>query len=108
MNKVQEQFESATIKCKANIYFDGKVVSHSLTFADGSKKSIGLVYPGTYKFNTAASERMEIIEGRCRAKVAGSETWTDYAAGTHFDIPADSSFEIEVGDGIVEYICSFG
>jgi len=108
MNKVPEQLENTTIKCKANIYFDGKVVSHSLTFADGSKKSIGLIYPGSYKFNTAAPERMEIIQGCCRAKVAGSEAWTDYGAGTHFDVPAESSFEIEVGDGIVEYICSFG
>ena len=34
-------------------------------------------------------------------------TWTDYAAGSAFDVPANSSFEIAVDSGIAEYVCSF-
>ena len=100
------QFTDVTVTCKANIYFDGKVVSHGFTDTDGSRKSIGLVYSGTFVFNTEAAERMEIIAGNCQVKVADGDQ-TDYAAGTFFDVPANSHFEIVVSAGIVEYVCSF-
>ncbi len=103
-----EKFTEVAVPCKANIYFDGKVISHTLLFADGSRKSLGLIYPGTFTFATAAPERMMIVAGSCRAKIAGSTDWSDYPAGTFFDIPGNSSFEISVADGIAEYICSFG
>ncbi len=102
-----ERFENVTVACKANIYFDGKVVSHAVTFPDGSRKTLGLIYPGEYTFNTAAAERMEIVAGACRARVAGEDKWTEYAAGAFFDVPANSSFDIAVADGIAEYVCSF-
>ena len=102
------QFDNVNVVCKANIYFDGKVVSHSIVFQDGTKKTLGLIYPGSYTFNTGAPEIMEIIAGNCRAKLAGESEWTAYAAGTAFNVPGESSFEIAVDEGIVEYICSFG
>lgn len=102
------QFDNVSVVCKANIYFDGRVVSHTVVFADGTKKTLGLIYPGTYTFNTGAPERMEIIAGTCRAKLAGQSDWSTYAAGSHFDVAANSSFEIAVDEGIGEYICSFG
>lgn len=105
---IPQQYEGVTALCKANIYFDGKVVSHTLNFADGSKKSLGLIYPGNFRFNTGVPERMDIVAGQCRARLAGSETWVEYAAGSGFDIPGDSYFEIAVTEGIAEYICSFG
>jgi uncharacterized protein YaiE (UPF0345 family) len=102
-----EQFDDVSVVCKANVYFDGKVVSHTILFKDGSKKTLGLIYPGPYTFNTGAPEKMEIIAGACRAKIAGETEWTDYPTGTFFRIPGNSSFDIEVADGIAEYVCSF-
>ena len=100
-------FPNVTVDAKANVYFDGKVVSHSVHFADGSKKTLGLIYPGTYHFGTAAPERMEIIAGACVVKLDGGGESMAIEAGSHFDVPGNSGFSIEVEDGICEYICSF-
>lgn len=102
------QFDNVTVASKANIYFDGKVVSHSLTLADGQKKTLGLIYPGGYRFNTAQPERMAIVAGSCQMRLDGAADWTSVAAGSWFDIPANSAFDIAVTEGIAEYICSFG
>ena len=104
---IAAEIENVTVVAKANVYFDGKVVSHTVKFADGSKKTLGLVYPGSFHFNTADAERMEIVSGSCRARLATEQEFTDYPAGTSFDIPAKSGFDIEVKDGICEYLCSF-
>jgi purine/pyrimidine-nucleoside phosphorylase len=101
------QFDNVSVVCKANVYFDGKVVSHSVLFGDGSKKTLGLIYPGTYTFNTDAPERMEIIAGSCKARLAGEGEWKAYPGGTYFRVPGKSSFEIAVEAGIAEYVCSF-
>lgn len=102
-----ENFPNVTVTCKANVYFDGRVVSHAITFADGSRKTLGLIYPGSYRFNTGVAERMEIVAGTSRVRVAGEESWREFPAGSWFDVPANSWFEIEVGAGIAEYVCSF-
>ena len=102
------EFSNVSVTAKANVYFDGKVVSHSLRFSDGSKKTIGLIYPGEYHFSTQAPERMEIIAGSCRVRLDGQGSNAEYAAGSSFDVPANSGFQIEVASGIAEYICSFG
>ena len=101
------QFENVTAVAKANVYFDGKVVSHSILFADGSKKTLGLIYPGKFHFGTDKAERMEIVAGSCSVKLDGQSETTEYGAGTFFDVPAKSGFDIEVAAGICEYICSF-
>jgi uncharacterized protein YaiE (UPF0345 family) len=100
-------FSAVTVDTKANVYFDGKVVSHSIHFADQSKKTLGLIYPGTYHFGTAAAERMEIIAGHCEVVLDGSTETIAYPAGTFFDVAANSGFTITVSEGICEYICSF-
>jgi hypothetical protein len=102
-----EKFEGVTAVVKANVYFDGKVVSHTVLLPDGSKKTLGLIYPGTYKFDTGAPECMEIIAGSCRARLAGETAFRSYGAGTSFSVPGKSSFEIAVDSGIAEYVCSF-
>ena len=101
------QFSNVTAVCKANVYFDGKVVSHSILFADNTKKTLGLIYPGNFKFNTDAAENMAITAGSCRVKLAGAGDWTTYTENTAFDVPAKSSFEIAVDQGVCQYICSF-
>ena len=106
MPQSPEKFENVTVLCKANVFFDGKVVSHTVLIG-GQKKSLGLIYAGSYKFNTAASERMEIIDGLCLARQAGQDAWTQYGAGQSFDVPANSFFEISVTEGVAQYVCSF-
>jgi purine/pyrimidine-nucleoside phosphorylase len=104
---IPTEFKNVTAVAKANVYFDAKVVSHTILFADGSKKTLGLIYPGKYHFGTDKAERMEITAGNCRVKIDGNPAEKTYAAGTFFDVPAKSGFDIEVTDGLCEYICSF-
>jgi purine/pyrimidine-nucleoside phosphorylase len=101
------QFENVTAVAKANVYFEGRVVSHTLLFADGSKKTIGLIYPGEFHFGTDSAERMDITAGSCRVRLDGASEWRDYTAGTSFRVPAKSGFDIVVAGGIAEYVCSF-
>jgi purine/pyrimidine-nucleoside phosphorylase len=105
--KAPDSFSDVEVVAKANVYFDGKVVSHSLRLKDGSKKTLGLIYPGSYHFGTEAPERMQIIAGSCRVRLDGQADFAPYAAGTEFRVPANSGFDIAVDTGIAEYICSF-
>lgn len=100
-------FTHVTVTAKANVYFDGRVVSHTILFDDGSKKTLGLIYPGSYHFGTAAPERMEIIAGSCTVTLDGSTESAVYEEGSFFDVPGNHGFTIVVADGICEYICSF-
>jgi len=107
MSSLPTQFAGVTAVTKANVYFDGKVVSHTILMPDGAKKTLGLIYPGSYHFGTGAPERMEIVAGTCRVTLDGATAEQTYGAGTHFDVPGKSGFTIVVTDGICEYICSF-
>ena len=105
---MSSEFSNVTVTAKANVYFDGKVVSHSLRLADGAKKTIGLIYPGEYHFGTQAPERMEITAGSCQVRLDGQTSSKEYSSGSFFDVPGNSGFTIQVKGGIAEYICSFG
>lgn len=107
MASIPAEFKGVTAVTKANVYFDGKVVSHSILFPDGSKKTLGLIYPGKFHFGTDKAERMEIVAGSCLVKLDGQTTTHAYGAGQAFDVPAKSGFDIEVTSGLCEYICSF-
>jgi len=102
-----EKLENVTATLKANVYFDGKVVSHTFELKNGSKKTAGLIYPGQYKFGTKAAERMDILEGSCKVRLLGQNDWKVYEAGTFFEVPANSSFEIAVVSDIAQYLCSY-
>lgn len=101
------EFADVTAVAKANVYFDGKVVSHTVRFADGSRKTLGIIFPGTYHFGTDAAERMEIVAGSCLVTLDGAGEAATHAAGGAFEVPAKSGFTIEVADGLCEYVCSF-
>lgn len=101
------QFDNVTVLKQANVYFDGKCVSHTVLLPDGSRKTLGVLMPSTLVFNTTAPETMEITGGQCRVRLAGASEWTSYGAGQTFSIPANSRFEIETTD-VVNYICHFG
>src|SRR5436190_21023334 len=104
---IPAEFSAVTAVTIANIYFDGKVVSHSLFFPDGTKKTLGLIYPGKFHFGTDKAERMEIVAGQCTVKLDGQTATNSYAAGQVFEVPAKSGFDIQVNAGLCEYICSF-
>ncbi|MEI8035605.1 MAG: pyrimidine/purine nucleoside phosphorylase [Betaproteobacteria bacterium] len=100
------QFDQVSVIKKANVFFDGKCISHTVLFVDGSKKSVGVIFPSTLTFNTAAAEVMEIMSGQCRVKVAGESNFREVKAGESFSIPSHSSFQIEVIE-LVDYVCHF-
>ena len=104
---IPTEFPSVKAVTKANIYFGGKVVSHSLLFPDGSKKTLGLIFPGKFHFGTDKAERMEMVAGECTVKLDGQDASASYSTGQTFEVPAKSGFEIAVKEGICEYICSF-
>lgn len=81
MSTIPTEFRGVTAVAKANVYFDGKVVSHTLLFPDGSKKTLGLIYPGQYHFGTDKAERMELVAGQCTIKLDGQTRTTSYAGG---------------------------
>jgi purine/pyrimidine-nucleoside phosphorylase len=101
------QISNITVTTQANVYYDGKCVSHSLTLADGSKKSVGVILPAALTFSTGAAEVMECVAGACDYKLAGSSDWQRSTAGTSFSIPANSSFDIRVSGEPYHYVCHF-
>jgi uncharacterized protein YaiE (UPF0345 family) len=104
---ITETIPGVTVATKASVYFDGKCVSHGITFPDGTRKSVGVILPATLTFNTGAPEIMECVAGFCEYKLAGSSQWVRSAAGDKFDVPGQSSFEIRVTEAY-HYICHFG
>ena len=97
---------NVSVNPQANVYFDGKCVSHSITLADGSKKSVGVILPATLTFNTGAPEIMECVAGSCEYKLDGANAWVKSSAGESFNVPGNSKFEIRVTEAY-HYICHF-
>jgi uncharacterized protein YaiE (UPF0345 family) len=101
------QFDGVTVVAKANVYFDGGVVSHTLLLPGGAKKTLGLIRKGSYHFDTGAPERMEIVDGACKVVMDGEGKARAFGPGTQFEVPGKCGFQIEVSDGICQYICTF-
>ena len=97
---------NVTLVTQANVYFDGKCVSHGFTLPDGTKKSAGVILPSSLVFNTGASEIIECVAGSCEYKLAGSEAWVKSGAGEKFNVPANSKFDIRCTEPY-HYICHF-
>lgn len=103
---MSDKIENISVVTKANVYFDGKCVSHTIQFADGSKKSVGVILPANLTFNTGVPEVMETVSGACRYKIKG-EDWKSSITGESFAVPGNSSFDIEVSTEPYHYICHF-
>jgi uncharacterized protein YaiE (UPF0345 family) len=101
-----DEFKGVTVLKKANIYFDGGVTSRTIVFSDGSKKTLGIMLPGEYTFNTGDRELMEIMSGDLDVLLPGEEKWRPVKGGESFDVPANSSFRLKV-KGVTDYCCSF-
>jgi uncharacterized protein YaiE (UPF0345 family) len=102
-----KKIDGASVATKANVFFDGKCISHGLTLANGTKLSVGVILPATLTFNTGAPEIMECVAGSCEYKLEGSHEWLASRAGQQFSIPGNSKFDIRVTEPY-HYICHFG
>ncbi len=100
------QFDNVSVKKKANVYFDGKCVSYTVLFPNGTRCTVGVIFPSTLTFNTGSPELMEINGGECKVRQKGEENWTTYKGGEKFTVPGNSSFDIEVVE-TVDYVCHF-
>ena len=101
------QYDNVSVVKKANVYFDGKCVSHTVVLADGTKKTVGVILPSSLTFNTGAPEIMETVAGSCRVLLKGETEWKRYSEGQRFNAPGNSSFEIEVTGEPYHYICHY-
>lgn len=100
------EFSNVTVVKKANTYFGGSVTSRTVKFPDGSRKTLGLMLPGEYEFDTADKELMEILAGEAEVLLPGEESWSVFREGDTFEVKADSSFKINTA-GILDYCCSY-
>jgi uncharacterized protein YaiE (UPF0345 family) len=101
------QIDQVSVVKKSNIYFDGKCVSHTVILADGSKKTVGVIFPSSLTFNTGAPEIMEVVNGVCKVRLDGASAWQTYGAGQEFSIAGNSKFDIETIETL-DYVCHFG
>jgi len=100
------EFVNVTAVKEANIYFDGKVTSRSIIFQDGSKKTLGIMVPGEYEFNTDKKEIMEIMSGELEVLLPGAKEWKKIEGGEAFEVPAKSRFGLRIKK-ITDYCCSY-
>jgi hypothetical protein len=103
---MSEIFSNVSVNKMANVYFDGKCVSHTVTQEDGTRKSVGVILPSTLTFNVGVPEIMELLAGKGRVQVNGGE-WQTIDGALTFSVPENGNFVIEVTD-TVHYVCHFG
>jgi purine/pyrimidine-nucleoside phosphorylase len=102
-----KEFKNVTVVAKANVYYDGKVTSRTVLFADGTKKTLGIMLPGTYEFSTGDREVMEVLGGSMDVKLPGETAFRTYREGDSYAVPAKSSFSLIVRE-VADYCCSYG
>ena len=101
-----DKFKDVNVDKLANIYFQGNVISRNIFLKDGSRKTLGVMLPGKYEFNTEARELIEIISGKLNFKLLSDDQWKLIKDGMDFNIPKNSSFQVEVLE-LVNYTCSY-
>lgn len=107
MSQSATQFDNVSVVKAANVYFDGKCISHAVILADGTRKTVGVILPAALTFNTSVPEVMEGVAGSCEIRLKGAAEWTTYGPGQSFSVPANSSFEIRCSEPY-HYVCHFG
>jgi len=100
------EFKNVTAVKKANIYFEGKVISHTLKFEDGTTKTLGVMQVGDYTFNTGAAEVMEFLSGELTVELPNQKEPLVIHGHATFEVPANSSFTLHV-TSIADYCCSY-
>ncbi|WP_248919388.1 pyrimidine/purine nucleoside phosphorylase [Pseudomonas entomophila] len=90
---------------KVNEYFDGTVKSIAFESQEGPA-TVGVMAPGEYEFGTAKREIMHVVCGALTVKLPGSDNWEKFAAGSQFNVPADSKFQLKVAVDTA-YLCEY-
>ena len=101
-----DKYKNVNVDKLANIYFEGNVISRNIFFKDGSRKTLGVMLPGKYEFNTEARELMEILSGKLNLKLHNYDYWQLIKDGMDFNVPKKSSFKVNVLE-LVNYTCSY-
>ncbi len=100
------EFNDVTVVREANVYFGGKVTSRTVKFADGTRKTLGIMLAGEYTFDTAAAEVMEMLGGEMDVRLPGSTHWKTFKAGESFEVPANAKFDLVIKE-FADYCCSY-
>jgi purine/pyrimidine-nucleoside phosphorylase len=96
---------TGAVMTKHNTYFDGNV--QSLAFErNGSRLTVGVIDAGSFRFDTASAERMTVVSGELEVKQTGASSWTTYPAGTAFEVPAKSAFDVRA-NAPTAYLCEY-
>lgn len=90
---------------KHNVFFEGKVQSVGFE-RHGRRHSAGVIDAGEFHFGTDAPERMSIISGELWAKLPGEAEFRAYPAGTAFEVPGKSGFDVRAA-APAAYLCEF-
>ncbi|MCJ8167810.1 pyrimidine/purine nucleoside phosphorylase [Atopomonas sediminilitoris] len=88
-----------------NEYFAGKVKSLGFEL-NQTPATVGVMAPGEYEFGTGKAEIMHVIAGALTVKLPGSDSWETFAAGTQFNVPGDSKFQLQVAVDTA-YLCEY-
>lgn len=88
-----------------NEYFDGNVKSIAFQGTEGGVTS-GVMAAGEYTFGTSQHEVMRVVYGELVVRLAGTEEWVAYPAGTEFNVEANSSFDLKVA-APTAYLCFY-
>lgn len=100
------EYENVTAVVAANVYFDGKVTSRTIKFADGTRKTLGIMQPGEYEFGTAENEVVEVTAGKVEVLLPGDANWWEVSPGGSFKVPANENFKLRVHE-LMDYVCSY-
>ena len=90
---------------EVNEYFDGAVKSFVVNSGSG-KKTVGVMNPGEYEFNTSTKETMTIVSGSMEVYFPEDDAWDEFDAGASFDVPANSKFKVKVSEDTA-YLCEY-
>lgn len=90
---------------KHNTYFEGRVQSVGFE-RNGRRQTVGVVDVGEFHFGTDAPERMTVVSGELLVKVAGDGAFRPYPAGTVFEVPGKSAFDVKALAPSA-YLCEF-
>lgn len=88
-----------------NSYFDGRVQSVGFE-RNGRRMTAGVIDRGEFHFGTDAPERMTVVSGELWMRPDGESAWRCYPAGTAFEVPAKSGFDVRA-DAPASYLCEF-
>lgn len=100
------EFTNVSVAIEANVYFDGQVISRTIIFADGTKKTLGVMLPGDYEFATEVQELMEISSGAMEVLLPDATDWIKISGGMSFEVAANAKFAVKVHE-ITNYCCAY-